>query len=71
MNTAARILEAARETGADVLVSTAVFDRLRAPADVGAQRLAPIPVRGKAAPLQLVALTRAALSAAPAEALRA
>jgi adenylate cyclase len=71
MNTAARILEAARDTGADVLVSTAVFDLLRAPAEVGARRLAPIPVRGKAAPLQLVALTRATLSAAPAEAVRA
>ena len=72
MNTASRILEAARQTGADVLVSAAVFDRLRAPlADVAARRLAPIPVRGKAAPLQLVALTRAALAAAPAEAVRA
>ena len=70
MNTAARILEAARETGVDVLVSAALYDRLREPvAGVAARRLAPIPLRGKSAPLELAALERVGL--APARAVAA
>ena len=59
MNTAARILEAARETGASLLISSPYFERAPAPvAGVQARRLAPIALRGKAAPLELVALER-------------
>jgi adenylate cyclase len=57
MNTAARVLEAARETGAGALISAPYFDSMRAePAGFSARRLAPIPLRGKSAPLALVAL---------------
>jgi adenylate cyclase len=57
MNTAARILEAARETGASALISAPYFDRLGGtPAGFRALRLAPIPLRGKSAPLPLVTL---------------
>jgi adenylate cyclase len=72
MNTAARILEAARETGEDLLVSASCYDRLRSPlADVVARRLAPVQVRGKAAPLELVALSREGWVATPLRVLRA
>jgi adenylate cyclase len=57
MNTAARILEAARETGATALISAPYFDRLGGtPPGFSALRLAPIALRGKSAPLPLVAL---------------
>lgn len=57
MNTAARILEAARETGASALISAPYFDRLGGtPRGFRALRLAPIALRGKSAPLPLVAL---------------
>jgi adenylate cyclase len=61
MNTAARILEAAREAGAGLLISAPYFNAMRAaPAGLSARRLAPIPLRGKSAPLALVALDAAA-----------
>jgi len=64
MNTAARIVEAARETGASVLISAPYFDRLNGtPAGFRALRLAPIALRGKSAPLPLVALSSADLPA--------
>jgi adenylate cyclase len=67
MNTAARILEAARETGASALISAPYFDRLGAtPPGFLAERLAPIPLRGKSAPLPLVSLAAVDLSAAEA-----
>jgi adenylate cyclase len=57
MNTTARILEAARDAGAALLVSAPLFDRMRAPlVGVEARRLPPIPLRGKAAALELVAV---------------
>jgi adenylate cyclase len=57
MNTAARILEAARETGAAVLISAPYFERMRErPRDVLARRLEPVALRGKSAPLPLVSL---------------
>jgi adenylate cyclase len=62
MNTAARILEAARETGASALISAPYFDRLDGtPAGFRALRMAPIALRGKSAPLPLVALASADL----------
>jgi adenylate cyclase len=60
MNTAARILETARAQGAFVLISAPYFDRLGGtPAGFRALRLAPIPLRGKSAPLALVSLEHA------------
>jgi adenylate cyclase len=64
MNTAARILEAAREKGAFALISAPYFDRLAGtPAGFQALRLAPIALRGKSAPLPLVSLASADLPA--------
>ncbi len=67
MNTAARILEAARAEGAGALISAAYFERAKGP-PIGfvAQRLAPVAVRGKSAPLALISLDETApgLSAA-------
>ena len=60
MNTTARILEACRETGASVLASAAMVAWCGdLPGGVKARRLPPIPLRGKAQPLELVALERA------------
>ena len=65
MNTAARILEAARESGASVLISAPYYDAMRgAPTRISARRLAPIALRGKSAPLALVALDADGLPAA-------
>ncbi|HTR14575.1 MAG TPA: adenylate/guanylate cyclase domain-containing protein [Roseiarcus sp.] len=59
MNTADRILAACRETGHPVLASSALIERAGAPKGVLAEPLPPLKARGKAAPLELVALTRA------------
>ncbi len=57
MNTAARILDACRELGFATLASSALMARLDgAPDEVERKRIAPLPLRGKAAPLDLVAL---------------
>jgi len=57
MNTAARILEAARETGAAVLISAPFYASMRAPpAGLSIRRLAPVALRGKSAPLELISL---------------
>jgi adenylate cyclase len=57
MNTAARILEVARETGAAVLISAPYYERMtRALVGVAAERLAPAPLRGKLVPLSLISL---------------
>ena len=59
MNTTARILEACREIGSPVLASTALLDRLEElPKGVRVRKLAPLPLRGKAQPLELDALER-------------
>ena len=59
MNTAARILEACRDTAQTVLASTALLERLTGlPDGIAACPLAPLAARGKSAPLDVVALTR-------------
>ncbi len=67
MNTAARILQAARETRCDILISATYFDRLRVGREgLHARRIAPVSLSGKSAQLPLVALSldRGGLSAA-------
>ena len=57
MNTAARILEACRETGCRVLASATLLERLTAlPPGVAARALGPLPMRGKDRALELYAL---------------
>jgi adenylate cyclase len=57
MNTAARILEACRETGHRALASATLIERLTAlPPGVARLRLGEFPVRGKERPLELDAL---------------
>jgi adenylate cyclase len=59
MNTTARLIEACRETGRPMLVSAELLSRLGPlPAGVAAEPLAPIALRGKAAPLAASALMR-------------
>ncbi len=65
MNTAARILEACRDTAQPVLASTALLERLTGlPDGIAACPLAPLAARGKSAPLEVVALTRVERAAA-------
>ena len=60
MNTAARILEACRETGHRALASATLLERLGAlPSGVARLRLGEFPVRGKERPLELDALEAA------------
>jgi adenylate cyclase len=59
LNVAARLLEAAKTLGRDVLVSTDLLDRATLPADLGAERLPTLSMRGRAAPLGVAALRRA------------
>ena len=57
MNTAARILDACRELGLPALASSALLARLDGLPDAVAPRaMAPLPLRGKAEPLDLFAL---------------
>ena len=59
MNTTARLVEACRVTGRPVLASAELLARLGPlPAGVSAEPLAPIALRGKAAPFAVSALTR-------------
>ena len=60
MNTAARILEACRDTGCAVLASATLLERLtRLPPGVAAHALGPLPMRGKERALELYALAAA------------
>jgi adenylate cyclase len=60
MNTAARILDACRELGYPTLASSTLIERLDGlPDQVERKVIAPLPLRGKAAPLDLVSLGRA------------
>ena len=58
LNVAARLLEAARETGRDVLVSTELLDRVALPPGLVAEPLPTLDVRGRAASLGIAALGR-------------
>jgi adenylate cyclase len=59
MNTAARILEACRETAHPILASGALLERLTGlPDGIAACPMAPLAARGKSAPLDVFALKR-------------
>jgi adenylate cyclase len=59
LNVAARLLEAAKELGRDVLVSTDLLQQAALPADLKAEKLPTLTVRGRTAPLGIAALSRA------------
>jgi adenylate cyclase len=59
LNVAARLLEAAKELGRDVLVSIDLLERAPLPPDLVAEPLPTLSVRGRAAPLGIAALQRA------------
>jgi len=57
MNTAARLQQACRDTGHRVLASAALIDRIETmPPEIVARALGPMPLRGKAAALEVYAL---------------
>jgi adenylate cyclase len=58
LNVAARLLEAAKELGRDVLVSTELLERAALPPGIVAEPLPTLTVRGRAAPLEIAALDR-------------
>jgi adenylate cyclase len=61
MNTTARILDACRDSGRNVLASATLLERLADfPAAIAVEPLAPLALRGKAAPLEVSALERRA-----------
>jgi adenylate cyclase len=59
LNVAARLLDAAKSLGRDVLVSADLLARSALPADVVAEPLPTLAVRGREAPLEIAALSRA------------
>ena len=59
LNTAARLLEASKEVGRDVLVSTELLEHARLPEDLKAEKLPTLNIRGRAAPLGVAALSPA------------
>ncbi|MBL6618458.1 MAG: adenylate/guanylate cyclase domain-containing protein [Reyranella sp.] len=60
LNVAARLLEAAKTTGQDVLVSTDLLKQATLPPDLKALPLPTLTVRGREAPLEISALQRLA-----------
>ena len=58
LNVAARLLDAAKELGRDVLVSKELLQRATLPANLQAEELPTLAVRGRAAPLEIAALSR-------------
>jgi adenylate cyclase len=58
LNVAARLLEAAKEVGRDVLVSTDLLGHAALPSELKAEKLPTLAVRGRAAPLGIAALAR-------------
>ena len=60
LNVAARLLEAAKTTGQDVLVSTDLLKQAALPPDLKALPLPTLTVRGREAPLEISALQRRA-----------
>jgi adenylate cyclase len=65
MNTASRIEEACRTTGHDAIASGAVMAGLTLPPGIAALGLGPMALRGKAEPIELFALSRAAEGVEP------
>ena len=59
LNVAARLLEAAKEVGRDVLVSDDLLARTTLPSGIVAEHLPTLAVRGREAPLGIAALSRA------------
>jgi len=59
LNVAARLLEAAKELGRDVLVSTDLLEHATLAAELKAEKLPTLAVRGREAPLGIAALARA------------
>lgn len=59
LNVAARLLEAAKEVGHDLLVSTDLLEKATLPPGIVAKPLQTLAVRGRAAPLGVAALSRA------------
>jgi len=59
LNTAARLLDAAKEMGRDVLVSDELLAEAKLPEDLKAEKLPTLSVRGRAQPLAVSALARA------------
>jgi adenylate cyclase len=59
LNVAARLLEAAKTTGRDVLVSADLVAMVTLPADLRTEPLPTLAVRGRSAPLEILALERA------------
>ena len=58
LNVAARLLEAAKTLGRDVLVSADLLARSALPAGVVAEPLPTLAMRGREAPLEIAALSR-------------
>jgi adenylate cyclase len=56
MNTAARIVDFARDSGEPVIASAALINQLAMPAGIAACALGPIRLRGKKSPMELLAL---------------
>ena len=57
LNVAARLLDAAKELGRDVLVSDDLLEQAPLPAGLRAEKLPTLAVRGRAAPLGVSAVT--------------
>ncbi len=60
LNVAARLLDAAKETGHDILVSQDLLERTTLPEGIAAEKLPMLSVRNRAAPLAIAALRPAA-----------
>jgi adenylate cyclase len=58
LNVAARLLEAAKEVGHDILVSTDLLEKATLPPGIVAKPLQTLAVRGRAAPIGIAALSR-------------
>ncbi len=56
LNTAARIEQACRDTGQDLLVSAALLSQVTLPAGIRAESLGPVTLRGKEVPVELFSL---------------
>lgn len=58
LNVAARLLEAAKTRGRDILVSADLLSSMALPADLRAEPLPTLTIRGRNAPLEIFALER-------------